>query len=33
MTESGMTDTGGVFRLDARSANGLSSSMNGEPPK
>ena len=26
-----MTETGGVFRLGARSANGLSSSMNGEP--
>jgi hypothetical protein len=25
-----MTDTGGVFRLEARSAKGLSSSMNGE---
>ena len=26
-----MTDTG-VFRVEARSAKGLSSSMNGEPP-
>jgi len=26
-----MTETGGVFLLGARSANGLSSSMNGEP--
>lgn len=25
-----MTETGGVFRLEARSAKGLSSSMNGE---
>ena len=25
-----MTDTGAAFRLEARSANGLSSSMNGE---
>jgi hypothetical protein len=33
MTESGMTAIGGVFRLEARSANGLSSSMKGEPPK
>jgi len=28
-----MTDTGGVFRLGARSAKGLSSSMKGEPLK
>jgi hypothetical protein len=33
MTESAITDTGGVFLLEARSAKGLSSSMNGEPPK
>jgi len=28
-----MTEIGGVFRLEARSANGLSSSINGEPLK
>jgi hypothetical protein len=26
-----MTDTGTAFRLEARSANGLSSSINGDP--